>query len=74
MSDELKPCPFCIDVSKGPCIVPVPSSFTPGADVEAYYVACVDCGVEQSASFDTETEAIEAWNRRAPSVVSGRSE
>lgn len=55
--EELKPCPFCgglaeaIQIRKG-----------------VWYVACgnSDCPVNPDTNiFDTETDAIEAWNRRA---------
>ena len=54
MADELKPCPFC------------------GGEAEAYHVidgsfacSCSSCSYASCAGFNTEQEAIAAWNTRA---------
>ena len=53
---ELKPCPFCggknIDLSEA------------GLKTDVWFVQCWDC-YATFPHFDSETEAIEAWNRRA---------
>ena len=53
--ERLKPCPFCGGKAR------MVESVLPG-----FYVACSNvfkCGGRQE-QFDTEAEAIEAWNRR----------
>ena len=54
---ELKPCPFC----GGEGCIPVHVS--PG-DAIRFGVVCLDCGCETRQFYETEAEAIEAWNNR----------
>lgn len=59
MNKELKPCPFCggeADCNDSGCMQ---------GGVFKWAVECPECGVI-SHCFDTETEAIEAWNTRKP--------
>lgn len=59
--EELKPCPFCgrsADISE---------KFIPDLDGElypAYFPHCVICDANMNSEFETEQEAIKAWNRR----------
>lgn len=53
MSADLNPCPFCGGEAVG------------FFDSECISVECVDCNCH-TGSRDTEAEAIEVWNRRAP--------
>lgn len=54
---ELKPCPFCGGEAK------IRDYSTPDTDPEID-VFCTNCG-GQTFVYETEGEAIEAWNRRA---------
>ena len=60
MSEKLKPCPFC----GGKAEVRTDEN-------EEYYVSCTKCFTlvgyctDTWGEYETETEAIEAWNRRA---------
>ena len=57
MPNELKPCPFCssknIDIST--------------YSTNVVFVQCDNCGAT-FPHFDSEKEAIEAWNRRVENV------
>jgi Lar family restriction alleviation protein len=56
MSEELKPCPFCgSDAVMGKI----------GGFDQFYYVDCTDCETG-TGGVDSETEAADQWNRRAP--------
>lgn len=55
MTEELKPCPFCLGVAG---IVP--------SEYRKHVVRCQNCGAE-SATRKTEAEAVEEWNTRAES-------
>lgn len=62
MTDELKPCPFCGGDAKIKCGEIVNRYNT--AVYRHYHVECMSCGVD-TRYFDTEADAIEAWNLRA---------
>jgi Lar family restriction alleviation protein len=57
MATELKPCPFCGREAK------IRDFSIPDLDPEID-VFCTNCG-GQTFVYETEAEAIEAWNRRA---------
>lgn len=64
MQNELKPCPFCggkPHISK--------HSFwnekTKGFTDHTYGIECIECHTKGNQFYETEKEAIEAWNRRA---------
>lgn len=59
MNKELKPCPFCGETSIKHIMVRGRES--------RYFINHFDAifRIESSIGFDTEAEAIEAWNRRA---------
>lgn len=56
MSEKLKLCPFC----GGEAFVHMLGNEI----AKGYYIACDECGAK-TIVFGYETEAIEAWNRRA---------
>jgi Lar family restriction alleviation protein len=60
MSETLK-CPFCGGEAKIKCGEIVNRYNT--AVYRHYHVECMSCGVD-TRNFDTDDEAIEAWNRR----------
>lgn len=51
----MKPCPFC-----GSEAVVEPEGITPCG----YWVKCSECGIEQPRPYETQDEAIAAWNDR----------
>ena len=55
---DLKPCPFC--GGEADILEHQFEGFSP-----TYGVTCLDCNCETYQFFDTEDEAIAAWNRRA---------
>ncbi len=61
--EELKPCPFC-----GNTEIEIQHCHTPSVDPagrEPYFpIGCHECGAWIDGS-STESEAIEAWNKRA---------
>lgn len=59
MNKELKPCPFCGETNIKHIMVRGRES--------RYFINHFDAifRIESSIGFDTEAEAIEAWNRRA---------
>ena len=56
--DKLKPCPFC----GGKAYVRTHIYY--GGFSHTYCVQCHICGAQGSQFYDTEKDAIEAWNRR----------
>ena len=68
MSNELKPCPFCGGEA---CVCKIsPRLYRPSRNHE-YTVVCYGCDLlfgfdeDYGGEFDTEEQAIDAWNRRA---------
>lgn len=55
---SLKPCPFC----GGEAVATYDSEYNPKG---VYWVSCGRCGAMPRGVFNTEVEAIEAWNTRA---------
>lgn len=61
---EIKPCPFC-GGSATICDHKFWSSAKKDFSYHSYGVKCRACGVENYQFWETEEEAITAWNRRA---------
>lgn len=59
---ELKPCPFCGATQITPRN---PSGLFLKEEDFGWVVMCTVCGVSTGMENRTDTEAIEAWNRRA---------
>ena len=59
--EKLKPCPFCGSSNIAP---EEEYGSDCGYSFGGHLVICNNCGV-QTKYYETETEAIEAWNRRA---------
>lgn len=55
MANELKPCPFC----GGEAVAEMDESWS-----WEWEVHCPNCNATIAMGFGTESEAIEAWNRR----------
>ena len=72
MSDELKPCPFCGATDEVMTVRDFWAGFLAGAipaEAEvANQVGCTVCDIWTPA-FDTEEEAITAWNHRATTIT-----
>lgn len=60
MSEELKPCPFCMNPA-GISITDIAYGLKSIRDL--YSVHCTDCLIETKTFFEKQ-QAIEAWNRR----------
>lgn len=54
---SLKPCPFC----GGEAVATYDSEYNPKG---VYWVSCGRCGAMPRGVFNTEAEAIQAWNTR----------
>lgn len=61
---DLKPCPFCGNSEKVKVII---HQFATLSD--SYGVECFNCKTQSYQYFDTETEAVKAWNTRAKMEV-----
>lgn len=62
---ELKPCPFCGGK-------PRVQEHRYVGYASTFGVVCLDCCCETRPFFDTEEEAIKAWNRRVENEVKRR--
>ena len=58
MAVKLKSCPFCGGKAKQE------SDMCWDASRYLYYVECADCGASTDVWYQSEEEAVEAWNRR----------
>lgn len=63
---EFKPCPFC---GENYAVELSCNSETWSWAYKKWNVGCSDCGVWFDFIFDTDEEAIEAWNTRADKAV-----
>lgn len=61
---ELKPCPFCGAVDEVMTVGEFWAGVIPAGSEIEHRVGCTDCDI-WTPSYDTDEEAIEAWNRRA---------
>ena len=61
MTETLKPCPFCKDPGE---ICPTHTGYS-----VRYYVECSSGCCVRTSTFSTESEAVTAWNTRAPDDV-----
>lgn len=56
---------IAVSVLRGGEDIEVNETILPGDTEKSYNIGCPDCGVWYDWIFDSEKEAIEAWNRRA---------
>lgn len=64
MSDGLRPCPFCGATDEVMTVADFWAGAIPAESEVANQVGCAVCDI-WTPPYDTEAEAIEAWNRRA---------
>lgn len=77
MSATLKPCPFCGGEASGNGVVRYSGKheawFADGTRVtEAFFVNCTRCGASNRGlvgGYQTQPEAVAAWNRRTPEAA-----